>query len=193
MKWTIMILTQPSRAQFLSRLITKLGPQVAEHEEDVEISLHYFDKNLTMGENRQWMVESAWSEYICFVDDDDLVADDYVARIYPLLDGEVDYVGFMVQTYIDGKKLLPTSHSLRHEHWFEDGNGAYRDISHLNPIKRELALRATHKGGYTHDQDWASQLRAQKVVTKEHFISDVMYFYYYRSNKRDDLAAAVPA
>jgi hypothetical protein len=104
--------------------------------------------------------------------------------IYPLLDG-VDYIGFTLQMYSDGEKQKPTFHSLRYKEWNADQDGFYRDISHLNPIRRELALRATMFGGAGEDQRWSEQLRNLNVVRTEHFIPEVMYFYYWRSNKSD--------
>lgn len=130
----------------------------------------------------------ATADYINFVDDDDLVAPDYVSSIYPLL-GEVDYVGFQLQLYNGGPeqnlKQKPTYHSLRYKLWHDDDNGYYRDISHLNPIKRELAVQAVMEGGGGEDARWADSMRTLGIVKTEHYVDRVMYHYYWRAEKND--------
>ncbi len=166
-----------------------LRPQVnLRVQKGVEVVVTMYDTSVSMGENRQRMIDDAQGEYVNFVDDDDLIPANYVARILPLLDG-VDYIGFQVQTYIDVVKLAPTYHSLRYDRWWQDNKGAYRDISHLNPIRRELAIQVRHEGGYTHDQSWAGGMRSKGIVKSEHYVDEVMYFYYFRSNKGEDLRA----
>lgn len=183
-KLSIMVLTQPSRHQYLKRILHTLNKQL-EGVKDVEVNVRMFDDNLTLGENRQVMRHEARGEYSCFVDDDDLVADDYVARILPLLDG-VDYVGFRLQCYVDGTPQIPTFHSLTYKNWHQDDKGYYRDISHINPIKTVLALRATMEGGYGEDSRWSETLRSLNIINTQHYIADVMYHYYSRSVKDDD-------
>lgn len=185
-----MVLTQLSRDAFRERLFARLYPQLKDRT-DIELAVRIYDKKLTMGENRQAMVDEAQGEYVSFIDDDDLVAPDYVEKIYPLLDG-VDYVGFRVQTYIDATPLPPTIHSLEHQSWWQDAKGAYRDISHLNPIRRELALQAKHTGGMEHDQRWAAELRAKGIVKTQRYIERAMYFYYYRTTKNDAVVPPLP-
>jgi glycosyltransferase involved in cell wall biosynthesis len=184
-KWTIMILTQPSRADFLEKLLAVLQPQV-DRAPGVEIDIRLFDENMGLGENRQAMREQAVGEYSCFVDDDDIVAPDYVESILPLLDG-IDYVGFQLQCYIDGDAMKPTYHSLKYDGWNSDQDGHYRDISHVNPILTSLALKVSMDGGFGEDHRWSDALRELNVVKLEHYVPEVMYHYYYRSNKMDDV------
>lgn len=181
MKWSVLILTQRGREDFLSRLQAVLRPQLAEYP-DVEMMVRLWDPRLTLGTNRQCLLEAATGEYVNFVDDDDLVPANYIATIHPLLDG-VDYVGFRLQMFIDGNKQKPTFHSLRYKEWNGDQDGWYRDISHLNPIRRKLALAVHMSGGFGEDARWADAVRKLNIVKTEHFVDQVMYLYFYRSNK----------
>lgn len=183
MKWELLILTQHSRKPFLVRLQAVLKPQLEEFP-DVKVTVRNFDDKLDLGTNRQIMREQSQGEYSSFLDDDDLVPANFISTIYPLLDG-VDYVGFRLQMYSDGEKQKPTFHTLRYKEWNADQDGFYRDISHLNPIRRELALAATMSGGHGEDARWSDRLRELSIVKTEHFIDQVMYFYYWRSNKND--------
>lgn len=172
MKWTIAILTVPQRAGEYNRLLDCLWPQVCDPTLDIEIMTCNMPG--TISEKRQWCLDTAQGEYFNFIDDDDLVADDYVETIYPLLDG-VDYIGFQLQLYWDGCPMRPTFHSLRYDRWFEDGMGYYRNVSHLNPIRTEIARKGRFEGGFAEDRRWAEQVDPKT----EHYIDKVMYHYLY--------------
>ena len=184
MKWSILILTLPGRERFLARLQAVLRPQVEGHD-DVEVLVRVSDPQLDLGTNRQRMIESSSAEYISQIDDDDLVAQNYVPKILPLLDR--DYVGFQLQMFIDGQKQKPTYHSLRYKEWNADADGFYRDISHVNPIRRELALAVPMAGGFGEDERWSNGMRQLGIVKTEHYVDEPMYFYYFRSNKTDSV------
>lgn len=188
MKWSILTLTMPTRVEFLRRLTDNLGPQLIEGV--VEWRIRMCDFKYSLGENREMMRRAAPGEYSNFVDDDDRISDSYVETILPLLDR--DYVGFQVQAYEDDIPLPgPTYHSLLCGGWFDktyaDGTKSWhRDISHLNPIRRELALVVPMYGGFAEDSRWAGELRALGIVKTERYIDkEVMYHYLSRPGKKD--------
>lgn len=180
MKWSILILTMAERRDLLYRLQQCLYPQI-ENYKDIEILVRVFRCG-TIGENRQALLNQAQGEYVCFIDDDDMVPAKYVEKIYPLLDG-VDYIGFSVHTFRDGTFYASAYHSLKHGRWSNEKAYAERDISHLNPIRRELALQAPMEGGAGEDRRWADRLRDLNIVRTQHYIPEVMYFYYIRTYK----------
>jgi len=186
-KWSILVLTQPSRTEFLRRLMDNLAPQVAKFP-DVEIVTTLFDKRFSIGKNRGMMITAASGEYVNFIDDDDLVADDYVDSIRPLMDG-VDYIGFQAKYHADGVYCGKLSyHSLEYKGWFENDSGYFRDISHLNPMRKELAIAGQmerYDGTFYEDHAWADLLRFLGIVKTEHVVSKPMYFVYYRLHKDD--------
>lgn len=198
----MLIVTLPSRHEFLGQLLAILEPQVialgVRKFDQVDIRISASDIDLPVGDRREALRQRATGEYICFLDDDDLVSPNYIARIMPLLDG-VDQVGFEVEGWNDHTKMLPTYHSLKYGKWTNPVNGrmglegAYcRDISHLNPMRRELALRAPIAGGFGEDCRWANELRALDVVKTEHYIDEVMYYYLWRGGKNDARDAIDP-
>jgi hypothetical protein len=193
-KWSILILTQPSRVRFLDRLLGVLKPQIEGHH-DIELVIRSSDPDplLPYGENCQQMREAAHGEYVNFVDDDDLVSRNYVGRILPLLDG-VDYIGFKCAWTCDGRPHQPWFHSLKFPGVRGDASGVYRDISHFNPIRRELALHARMSGGSGADGRWAEAMRALGIVKTEHVIDEVMYYYFQISDyrKKEYYASGVP-
>ena len=95
----------------------------------------------------------------------------------------VDQIGFQLQCYMANKLLAPTYHSLSGSNWYSNENGHYRDISHLNPMRRELALRKPMSGGYGEDHRWADAMRG--LVKTEHYVDKILYHYIARSRKDD--------
>lgn len=170
--WTIAICTVEQRKGMLRRLLNRLEPQVGER--DIELLINGDD--IPLSEKRQWCLDNARGEYFCFIDDDDLVAENYVDAIYPLLDG-IDYVGFQLQYYHNGEPWKPTFHSLRYGvHTIEaDEQGFYRGVSHLNPIRTEIARQGRYFGGYGEDNRWSEQVNPGT----EYYVDQVMYHYYF--------------
>lgn len=171
-KWTIGILSVPERLMDLVRIKGMLEHQIKGRGVQILVN----DRDGDVGEKRQWCLDNAGGMYISFVDDDDLVAHNFIDSIYPLLDG-VDYIGFRLQLYIGGIKQKPTFHSIKYNNWYGDNLGYYRDISHLNPIRTELARTSKFSCGFQEDKRWVDCLRGK--IKTEHYIDQPMYFYFY--------------
>lgn len=182
MKFQLLCLTMPTRAEYLHRLTLSLDLQLSRRP-DVALLIRTCDPTLTLGVNREILRRESTAEYIAFMDDDDLPASDYIDTILPLLDGS-DYVGFDLQCYIDGKPIdRVTKHSLAYGGWYETDECYARDISHVNPIRRDLALVEPMEGGHGEDKRWADRMRARGIVKTENYIPRVMYHYFFRSEK----------
>lgn len=178
MKWSILIPTVVDRPQPFNRLIDRLAPQM---NKQVEVVVFWNNYERQLGELRQLLLEEAKGEYVSFVDDDDLVVEDYVETILPMLDG-VDYIGFMVDFYSNGTKVnKPVVHSLKCEGWYEDATGFYRRGVHTNPVKREIAIKHANynQSDYTSNQPedilYAKNIDAH--LHTEHFIPRPMHIY----------------
>lgn len=175
--WTILIATLGQRQERFKRLLDCLLPQVDEAAGRVNVLAYWNNGERSLAQIRQALVDEADGTFVSFIDDDDLVSATYVMRILPLLKEDVDYVGFQLQCYVDGAPLKPTYHSLRYAQWYDDARGYYRDVSHLNPVRRELALKADfRKTQPPEDVAWADQLRG--ILKNEQYVDDVMYQYY---------------
>jgi len=174
-RWNILIPTIGQRNDRFLRLLAELLPQTEVTDGDVHVTALWNNGERPLGVVRQYLIDGASGEYISFVDDDDQLPPYYVSKVLPLLDG-IDYVGWCMQCIQDGISLKPTFHSLRYSAWSEDAHGYYRDISHLNPIRTELACKADFRGISPEDVSWADQMRGK--VHTEHFIDDIMYIYH---------------
>jgi glycosyltransferase involved in cell wall biosynthesis len=177
--WSILIASLARRRDLLGQLISGLAQQQVPPEVEIVCYRNHGEKWL--GEIRQALVTEARGEYISFIDDDDQVSEHYISTILPLLDG-VDYVGWRMQAYVDGQPLKPTYHSLEYGAWTEEPFCYRRDVSHLNPVRRELALKADFsRADPPEDVAWSDQMRPF-VKTQNHCGEQIMYHYYARSS-----------
>lgn len=179
MIWSILIATHVSRDEKFGRLVEQLAPQLTD---DVEVVVLWNRGGRSIGEYRQALMMNVSAEFACFVDDDDRISDDYCARILAAFDDDPDYVGFEVA--VKDRSPTPISrkyrdyvayHSLQYDGWFQEGNRFYRDVSHLNPVRRVLASRAPFVGVRGEDHEWARQVRPH--LKTETYIDWTLYFY----------------
>lgn len=185
-KWSILIPSVVDRAPLLDRLIKKLEPQVKQFRGEVEVVIFWNNYERQLGELRQLMLVDAKGEYLNFIDDDDLVVDDYVETIFPLLDG-VDYIGFMVDFFVNGSKVnRPVIHSLKCSGWNDDAAGFYRRAVHTNPVKRDLALEFANydMSNYKkeHPEDILYHNNMEGHLHTEHFIPRPLHIYEQTDN-----------
>lgn len=180
--WTLLVATLGQRADRLRRLLDGLAPQLEAAAGRAEVCALYNHGERPLGHVRQDLLTHASTPYVSFVDDDDELPEYHVAEVLARLDGDVDYVGWRMQTYVDGHPLKPTFHSLRYRGWWEDDAGYYRDVSHLNPIRTDVARRGDFRRGEPpEDVSWADQVRPH--VRTEAYVDRVMY--HYRSTSTD--------
>jgi hypothetical protein len=136
---SILICHLPEREAQLADLVFELGCQAAEHPGQVQIIIDA-DPGST-GDKRNRLISKATGEYVCFVDDDDQVSDDYCAQILNALESHPDCASIQGQIYIDGEFRGIFEHSIRHTEWKDlpDGMVKYlRNPNHLNPVRKAL-------------------------------------------------------
>ncbi len=178
---TICVCSIPCRAEFLSRLMANLVPQIAP---SVQLMLDLDAGDVSIGTKRNRMLAAAQGEYICFVDDDDTVADDYVARILEALESRPDCVGFKLDRMLNGFPTGWAIHSLGipgySNHLMPNGQTMYlRTPNHLNPVRIEIARQVGFPEiDWGEDGDYAKRLRP--LLKSEVLIKDVMYHYLFR-------------
>jgi Glycosyl transferase family 2 len=184
-KLSILVCTLLERGPQFKQLVERtLAPQVKKFDGEVEIIAYWNNGERPLSEIRQALIEEARGDYICFVDDDDQVPGYYVEKIMEAIETEPDYVGWRMQAYWDNIRLKPTYHSLKYERWYDNQQGYYRHVSHLNPVKRKLALKQRYKKlrkGVPEDVTWSNSM--VKHLKTEVYIEDVMYYYYHFSDQ----------
>lgn len=180
---SILILSINSRADLLARLLETITPQLTP---EVELLTLIDNGEKSIGAKRNELLDKSTGRYVCFVDDDDLVADDFVASITNAIKLDPDAVGFRLAYSVDGRYQADAIHSIRNRKWetvIRDGKRVYlRTPNHLNPVRREIALRHRFPE-LNHGEDREFSQRIMPDISTEVFIDCVMYQYLYRSKK----------
>jgi glycosyltransferase involved in cell wall biosynthesis len=183
--WSILVATHVSRGEQFARLVDMLAPQLAP---DVEVSVLWNRGDKNIGEYRQALVEDARGEYVSFVDDDDRLPDYYVAAILEALKSKPDCVGFRVQVRDLSERPISSKyrdyvafHSIRYDRWYQKGHRFFRNVTHLNPVRRDLAVKVPFVGNRAEDHEWAK--RVGPLLKSEVYVDRPMYFYDFAQDK----------
>lgn len=190
MRLSILICTIVGREEKLIRLLGRLEKQT---NEQIEILIEKDNKEIKIGTKRNLLLERAKGDYICFIDDDDMVTKDYIPKILQALTTNPDCCGIEgiviarngigVRRGTDQERFRPREliqkkfiHSIKYEAWFERGGIYYRCPNHLNPIKRELALQVGFPD-ISRGEDKEYSLKLRFLLKKEVYINNTIYFY----------------
>jgi GT2 family glycosyltransferase len=174
---SILIPTVVGREHLLERLRSVLNPQLTE---DVEVIEQKDNKEISIGKKRQELLEKATGEYVVFIDDDDMISEDYVKSIIKALESEPDCVGFEIKC--SGLPGVTVSASNKWDAW-RDKHGGFdyvRTPYHKTPVKRSYALQIGYKDmRYAEDHDYSKRLKSSGLIKKEVYIPKVLYNYLY--------------
>jgi hypothetical protein len=173
--WQVLVTSIPHRHEKLLRLLAEFDRQLP--RTGVGVLLYRDDLELCYGGKTQALIDASVADYICCVDDDDMVAPYYVAKIADALEELPQYVGFRVKWTQDGVPQKPVTHSLACGGWRDMHDQLERDIAQFNPIRRDLALLGTWEGGWEAERRWGDQVRATGTVKDEVFIGEELYYY----------------
>lgn len=180
---SILILTLPTRIDSYSNLIRTLNQQVIENNllDKVQILSLCDTKEISVGEKRNILLNKSIGRYVCFIDDDDLIATDYLIKIISAISSNSDVITFCGD-YVENGQTTPFSISTIHRGNYNHPNLFYRLPNHLCPVKREIAVSClfTDKN-YGEDSDYAE--RINQHIKNEFHIQDKLYFYMYDGAK----------
>jgi glycosyltransferase involved in cell wall biosynthesis len=178
---SILIPTLPIRINSYSNLIMKLNNQIIENNltEKIQILSFCDTRDVTVGIKRNWLLENSNSKYVCFLDDDDDISDNYVKLLYDATLSEADCITFLGEYHENGK-ITDFSISTMHNRNYNDKTCMYRLPNHLCPVKREIALASmfTDKN-FGEDFDYAEKINS--IIKNEYHIKEKLYFYLFDS------------
>jgi len=182
-KLSILICSLESRSNYLDRLMKVLQPQLVNG-----VSFHVATDNgqYSIGRKRNDLLQNAIGEYVCFIDDDDLVSNNYVSYILAGIDKGVDCCSLKGIITEDGKNPLIFEHSIKYNA-YKTNPDSYpiryeRFPNHLNCIRSGIAKQFKFpEKNHGEDTDWATQVHRSGLIEKEHYIEEVIYYYEYRT------------
>lgn len=179
-EWQILVASVWARTGLLQPLLDHLSRQAAEYQGRVEVLVDRDNGEASVGVKRTRLLEAASARYVCFVDDDDWVSDDYTVRVMYALEHRPDAVGFNLAYTVDGVAQKPAMHSRRNQFWHEDQDRYYRSINHLNPVRRVIAATVglPFQDGFGEDHAYADRL-APHLASEVFLAGDPVYEYRY--------------
>lgn len=187
---SICIPTVPQRNEVFLQLYNKILKQVDK--------LNAYDKveivtdNAAVGEKstgkkRNDLLLKSKGEYICFIDDDDDISDNYVDLIlYTIERYKPDCIGMLGKMTYDGVRETKWNLSKDNENEDRYVNGEliyYRKANHLSPIKREHALKAMFPD-ISNAEDKGYSEAVNKYLKTETFIGEYLYHYRFSYNNK---------
>jgi len=169
---SILIATMPVRTEKLTNLRQVLDRQLTDEVEVItDISMNY-----NIGTKRNKLLSLASGKYVVYIDDDDLISSDYVAKILGACMFGCDCIGISGIITTNGQNERAWHISKDYQVWFERGNVYYRTPNHISPVKRELAVAAGFPE-IAFSEDYEYSMRLLPMLKTEVKIPGVLYHY----------------
>jgi glycosyltransferase involved in cell wall biosynthesis len=164
----------------LNRQITNLNltKEIEVIEDPTEIG--------SIGSKRNWLLGAASGEYVCFVDDDDMISSNYIESIYNALKSKPDCLSLRGVITWDGVNPELFEHSIKYKAYATTTNVIKyeRYPNHLNVIKSEIAKQFEFPEiNFGEDTDWATEINESGLLKKEVYIDTILYHYQYVNSK----------
>ena len=180
----VLTLDDEERKSFLNRLLNFINQHTSKEDKaKIEIIVNSDDGAKTVGAKRNEVLDSATGKFVCFVDDDDLVSENYVRNIIDIIENneDLDCIGFKGMYYVDGQNIMIFKHANEYGGHFRDAMGVqHRPVNHLNPVRTEYAkqIRFPEKD-FSEDMDYCDRLMGSGLLKNEVIIEEIMYHYLY--------------
>lgn len=195
---SILILSLVERRDQLRTLLSALEAQIETHEgqlgDSVEILVDLDNGKRSISAKRNNLLQLAKGEYLCFIDDDDAVSDDFVESLSGVIKSKknTDCITFNQTCNVESRKFT-VSFGLGNPITSEDcmlksgGKILYRPPYHMCGFKSSIAKRISFsearniRGKSVEDIEWL--LRLYPYLNSEYKIPKILHHYQYSSQR----------
>jgi len=194
---SILILSIPSRTESVTALVKKLEKQLG-NRRSVEILVFSDNCSQSISTKRNVVLQAARGRFVCFLDDDDGVSNDYIDQILKAAEAhpQVDCISFNQFCSLDGEPMnVEFGIGNPHGQLWRTEEGLLGDIKrppyHMCLWRSELAQSEEFQPKYgangqsVEDIDWL--MRLYPKVQSEHHIDAPLHLYIYSSEKTASL------
>ena len=194
---SILILSIPSRNDSVTALMKKLEGQLG-NRRSVEILILTDNRSQSISEKRNVLLRAARGKFVCFLDDDDGIANNYVDALLTAAteNQTVDCISFDQFCSLDGEPMnVSFGIGNPHGQLWRNEEGLLGDIKrppyHMCLWRREIAQSEEFRPMYgangqsTEDIDWL--MRLYPKVQTEYHIPEPMHMYIYNSKTTESL------
>jgi uncharacterized protein YutD len=184
-KLAILIPTIVGREEYLNRLLAILNPQVEKYKDEVIIFIDKDDKQMTIGQKRNRLTEWAVSNgctHRAFIDDDDIVTDDYIELNIVGVRLDYDVNSLTGIYYENGKYDRYFVHDIKYKEAKTNSLFYERFPNHLNVTKLSLIkdYKYEHKN-FGEDMEHAERISKDGVLKNQYTIEKPVYSYFFRT------------
>ena len=177
---SVLICTIRERKVFFDRLYSKLKNQINKFCLNGIVDIEYIcdNRELKIGAKRNMLVQKAKGKYVCFIDDDDDISDDYLKLLVEACKNDKDCVSLTGQITTNGTNPKRFIHSVMYKEYKEVNNIYFRPPNHLNCIRHSIAKKFTFEAkNFGEDTDWAMEICKSGIIKTETYIDKIIYFY----------------
>ena len=184
---TIGIPSLNERKESLNELLTFFDSITSEEnikKSKVEVIVNIDDGEKTVGQKRNEILEQAKGKFVCYVDDDDKVDEEYINLIIKTIEEnpDLDCIGFTGMYYVNGEPTMLFKHAKEYGGHYKKEGIQYRPVNHLNPVRTELAKQIGFpEKNFGEDSDYCDRLLESGLVKNEVILDKVMYHYLWNS------------
>lgn len=176
---------------FLPKIQDQLFGQLNElaeaDQQRVEIIVLTDNKQMMLGHKRNTMIDIAQGKYIAFVDDDDRLADDYIAELLKATASDADSIVFQAEVSLNGEPPKLCYYSKDHKRDYNKPSAYYRIPNHICCVKRSVSLKSSFPNVlYGEDAGYGKVLLP--FLKTEYKIDKVLYYYDYNSETTETQA-----
>lgn len=163
----------------LKKLVAELHRQISKNyaEEMVEIIIDSDNMQKSVGQKRNDLIEKAQGEFICFIDDDDFVDENYLSSILYHLNSGVDILLIGIKHIQDGvikTKIIPSLYIDN----MNTGEAVMKtNHFHLCPHKKSIAKNVLFEG-LNFAEDMVYSQKMVKHINSYYLISEPIYIYF---------------
>src|SRR6187551_561363 len=183
MTFLILICTLPERANQLKRLTTELDRQKLRYPGTVDYKINEPEvlaagRNIPTGRKRNMLIEQSQSDYFSFIDDDDMVSDNYIYYIMNAIELKqpdvITFRGFMTTNGANRENF-----TIKLGSRYEQKNGHYyRFPNHLCAFKRDRVQHIKFPDQWIQeDYLWAKNIHDRGLLKTEVHIEADLYHY----------------
>lgn len=163
----------------LKKLVYELHRQISKNyaEEIIEIIIDSDNMIKSVGKKRNDLIEKAEGEYICFIDDDDFISENYLSIILNQLNSGIDILLIGIDHIQNGVKQTKILPSLYIDN-LNTGEAVFKtNHFHLCPHKKSIAKSVLFECiNFAEDMLYSQNM--VKHINNSFLISEPIYIYF---------------
>ena len=163
----------------LKKLISELNRQISKNyaEEVIEIIIDTDNMEKSVGKKRNDLIEKAQGEFICFIDDDDFISENYLSTILYHLNSGIDILLIAIEHIENGvnkPKIIPSLYIDN----LNTGEAVFKtNHFHLCPHKKSIARNVLFEW-VNFAEDMLYSQKMVKHINNYFLISEPIYIYF---------------